>query len=253
MMNAAQLEQLIETEHISLLSFDVFDTLITRPFGKPADLFCYMRDSSPQVPRNFPECRIHAEQLARQKAPGKECNMDEIYNVLAAVKGYPPELCRLLCSMEKETELRVCKPRPEGAALLRAAEEWEIRVILISDMYLSRRRISRMLCKCGLKNFAELYISSEHRRNKANGDLFRYVRAKEELPFRTMLHIGDNPVSDVLIPRNLGMHAVYLPLRADASEPKEEGILNHLLPHGTRRRKAVSDIKQCLKGNSLSR
>ncbi len=243
MMTPKELEAYIEQHHITLLSFDIFDTLITRPMKQPTDVFRYMQRISPQVPKDFPQCRVRAELLARARTPSNECNMDEIYQELAKMDGYPPELCRLLCAMEKETELRICEIRPEGAALLKAAEDWDIRVILISDMYLSRKRIGRMLCKCGVKQFNELYVSSEHRHNKANGDLFRYVKKCEELPFSTMLHIGDNPISDVLNPRNLGMHAMYLPLDPDAPEPKEAGILNRLIPHGTLRRKYASALK----------
>ncbi len=249
MMTPKELEAYIEKHNITLLSFDIFDTLITRPFDKPTDVFRYMQKISPQVPADFPECRVKAELLARRRTPSNECNMDEIYEELGKMNGYTPELCKMLCAMEKETELRVCKVRPEGAALLHAAEEWDIRVILISDMYLSRKRIGRMLCKCGVKHFNELYVSSEHRHNKANGDLFRYMKKREELPFSTMLHIGDNPISDVLNPRNLGMHAVYLPLKEGAPEPKEEGMLDHLIPHGTIRRKLASKVKHLFKAS----
>lgn len=245
-MTVKELDALIHEKHISVLSFDIFDTLIKRPFEKPTDVFAYMANSLPLVPKDFPQCRVEAERLARRSAPGGECNMNEIYAELAKMEGYDEALCKTLSSMEKETELRICEPRPEGAELLLAAKHLDIRVILISDMYLSRLRISRMLCKCGLKNFAELYVSSEHRQNKANGDLFRYVRKCEELPFSSMLHIGDNPISDVIIPRNLGMHALYLPTKGTKELPVQTGI-DRFLPYGTRRRKLVSGVVNFVK------
>ncbi len=245
-MTVKELESLIQEQHISILSFDIFDTLIKRPFEKPTDVFAYMANSLPLVPKNFPQCRVEAERLARRSAPGGECNMSEIYAELEKMDGYDTSLCKTLCSMEKETELRICEPRPEGAELLLAAKKLDVRVILISDMYLSRLRISRMLCKCGLKNFAELYISSEHRQNKANGDLFRYVRKCEELPFSSFLHIGDNPISDVIIPRNLGMHALYLPKDGASALPAETGI-DRFFPYGTRRRKLAAGVLHFVK------
>lgn len=247
MITPEQMTALIDAKHITLLSFDIFDTLITRPFEKPVQVFSYMTEISPLVPKSFPQCRPRAEQLARRDAEGGEVNMGEIYAVLAEMEGYTPELCKTLCSLEKETELRLCKPREEGAALFRKAASMDIRVILISDMYLSRERISRMLCKCDLKNFAELYISCEYRKNKANGDLFRYVRKIEELPYSTMLHIGDNPVSDVIVPKNLGMHAIYLPLQENAPMPELDGV-DRLLPHGTLRRKYASALARRIRG-----
>lgn len=242
-MTPDYLQNMIQQNGISLLSFDIFDTLLTRPFEKPTDVFQYMAEHSPAVPDDFPQKRIHAERAARLSAPGRECRLDEIYAVLSKEEGYSDELCRLISSMEKETELRMCKVRPEGAALLDAASSWDIRVILISDMYLSKRRISRMLCKCGLKHFSELYVSCELRMSKATGNLYRYVRRKEELPFRTMLHVGDNPVSDVIIPRNLGMKALYLPMQEGAVLPAQSGVISTLFPHGTRRRNLLRTLK----------
>ncbi len=248
MLTPEQLEPLIRKKGITLLSFDIFDTLITRPFEKPTQVFAYMQQQSPQVvPKTFQPDRIWAEQEARRRTATGEVNIGEIYDVLAERRGYTEALCRQLCFMEKELEVRICKPRPEGAALFHAAEQMDIRMILISDMYLSKKRISRMLCKCGLKNFSELYISCEYRKNKANGDLFRYVKKVEELPFSTMLHIGDNPISDVIVPRNLGMEAVYLPLQDGTPLPERDG-LDHLLPHGTRRRKWAGSLARHLRG-----
>jgi HAD superfamily hydrolase (TIGR01549 family) len=234
--------ELLAREQIELLSFDIFDTLITRPVKNPTDIFLLMADNSPFVPKDFPRCRVEAEHRARRIAPGGECNINEIYRALSEMEGYTPALCRTLCAMEKETELRLCEPRREGTDLLNAVHDEGLRVLLISDMYLSRQRISRMLCKCGVKNFSELYISNEVRKNKASGDLFRYVRQKEELPFSSMLHVGDNPVSDVIVPRNIGMHALYLPMQEGAELPEQRGFVNRLLPLGSRRRNAVSRL-----------
>lgn len=246
-MNRKAMEDIIREHRISVLSFDIFDTLLTRPCPKPTDVFGMMARAFPEIPENFQQHRIHAERLARRTAEGGECTLEEIYGVLAEMDGYSERLCKRLRYMEGETELRICRPRPEGAALLEAAADLDIRVILISDMYLPKRHIGRMLCKCGLTDFSELYVSCETRRNKANGDMFRYVKKCEEVSFSAMLHIGDNPISDVIIPQNLGMHALFLPLRDDAVLPAQTGM-NRILPHGTRRRKLVSGIVRQVKG-----
>lgn len=241
MIAPEQLNALIEDRRIALLSFDVFDTLITRPLPDPVRVFDYMARICPAAPKNFPGMRTLAEREARKHAPCGEATLAEIYAALALMDGYNKELCSTLMVLEKETELRICRPRPEGAALLNAAADWDIRVILISDMYLSKERVSRMLCKCGLGHFSELYISSEYRRSKASGDLYRHVRRLEEMSFSRMLHIGDHPISDVLIPRQLGMHAVYLPLREGTPLPVPNAAAR-IFPYGTRRRKLAVSV-----------
>lgn len=245
-MDAKQLEQIIHTHNISLLSFDIFDTLLTRPCPKPTDVFRHMATAFPEIPRDFAKHRIQAEAEARKSAPGGECTLEEIYKVLAQREEYSERLCKRLRYMEGETELRICRPRPEGLALLEAASALEVRVILISDMYLPQRQIGRMLCKCGLTDFEELYVSCETRKSKSNGDMFRYVKKCEQMPFSSMLHIGDNPISDVIVPQNLGMHAYFLPLREGAVLPAQSN-LDRLLPHGTQRRKLASSVMRKLK------
>lgn len=76
--------------------------------------------------------------------------------------------------------------------------------------------------------------------------MFRYVKKQEQMAFSQMLHIGDNPISDVIIPQNLGMHAMFLPLDKDAVLPAQTG-LDRLLPHGTRRRKLASAVVRKMK------
>ncbi|MBQ2265645.1 MAG: hypothetical protein IJ265_11870 [Oscillospiraceae bacterium] len=245
-MDAKTLEQQIMEHGIELLSFDIFDTLLTRPCKKPTDVFVKMAAAFPEIPKSFPQNRIQAEQAARELAEGRECNIDEIYDVLERMEGYSPRLCKRLRLMEQETELRICMPRPEGAELLQAATSLDMRVVLISDMYLPKRHIGRMLCKCSITNFSELYVSCDVRHNKASGDMFRYVKKQEQMAFSQMLHIGDNPISDVIIPQNLGMHAMFLPLDKDAVLPAQTG-LDRLLPHGTRRRKLASAMMRKMK------
>lgn len=243
-----QLEQMIRKHNISLVSFDIFDTLITRPLKSPKAVFGFMQQHNPRIPKNFQEMRVQAEQIARKTAPGGECTLAEIYEVLGQQEQYTPDICRMLYDMEMETELHLCKPREEGASLLKKASELDVRVILISDMYLSNLRISRILCKCGIKDFEELYVSGEIRKSKATGDLYRYVRQKEELPFSTMLHIGDNPISDVIIPRNLGMRSIFLPLNPSAQLPEQNGLFDRVLPRGSKIRNFFSGIRRAVSG-----
>ena len=245
-MDAKTLEQQTIEHGIELLSFDIFDTLLTRPCRKPTDVFIQMAAAFSEIPNTFPQNRIQAEQAARELAEGRECNIDEIYRILEKMEGYTPRLCKRLRLMEQETELRICRARPEGAELLKAAVSLDMRVVLISDMYLPKRHIGRMLCKCGITNFSELYVSCDVRHSKANGDMFRFVKKQEQMAFSQMLHIGDNPISDVIIPQNLGMHAMFLPLDKDAVLPAQTGI-SRILPHGTRRRNLVSAAMRKIK------
>ncbi|MCC2113569.1 MAG: hypothetical protein KDJ16_16160, partial [Hyphomicrobiales bacterium] len=55
-----------------IVSFDLFDTLVIRPFTKPTDLFAAMAGSLPgsldRASSDFPALRVEAERTARAHA-----------------------------------------------------------------------------------------------------------------------------------------------------------------------------------------
>ena len=67
-----ELKQLIIDPRIHYISFDIFDTLILRPFLRPLDLFCLLDskfdDMMERIPmRTFSEIRVEAERIARKQ------------------------------------------------------------------------------------------------------------------------------------------------------------------------------------------
>src|ERR1700685_119890 len=88
----------------SVISLDVFDTLILRAVSAPADVFALVKltlMTRPEALANsatldvFPALRRKAERLARvskQKSQGTtEVTFDEIYQQLAVLSGTDPE------------------------------------------------------------------------------------------------------------------------------------------------------------------
>jgi hypothetical protein len=68
-------------------------------------------------------------------------------------------------------------------------------VILISDMYLTREVIDKMLNKCGYKKYNQLWLSCELNARKDRGtmwDLFFDKYGKKKT-----IHVGDNEMSDI--------------------------------------------------------
>lgn len=50
-----------------------------------------------------------------------------------------------------------------------------------------------------------IYVSSEYGKTKRSGNLFRTVLEHEEVEASKILHIGDNLISDYLMPKKCGM------------------------------------------------
>src|SRR6056297_2124878 len=80
-----QINQIVKNKRV--VSFDLFDTLVTRIYAEPKDVFSKMEKLLIQKDskwKNFAEKRIMAELSARQKHNfTKEVKLTEIYNYLS--------------------------------------------------------------------------------------------------------------------------------------------------------------------------
>ncbi len=203
-----------------IVSFDVFDTLIARPFREPSDLFSMLEDTWQQANRrcllSFAKARSEAEASARAWAAGhkEEIDMFDIYNALQVTAGVSEDCADTMRAAECEAEIRFCEPRCPGIELLKMALALGRRVVLISDMYLPGSVIRRMLKKCGVPE-APLYLSNERNALKWNGGLYRVALADLAVPPQQVLHIGDNWRNDVVVPADLGMRAMHHPRAMD--------------------------------------
>ncbi|MBO7219405.1 MAG: hypothetical protein J6V40_05475, partial [Clostridia bacterium] len=70
--------------HYDVVSFDIFDTLILRPFQTPSDLFMVLGDKFNQI--NFKNIRYNAEQYVRNNMSAKEGHREvTIYDIYKEV------------------------------------------------------------------------------------------------------------------------------------------------------------------------
>ena len=75
-----------------------------------------------------------------------------------------------------------------------------------TDMYLDSSTIEEILQNCGYDlTDVPIYVSSEYGKTKRSGNLFRTVLEHEEVEAGKVLHIGDNLISDYLMPKKCGM------------------------------------------------
>ncbi len=178
-----------------VISFDVFDTLLLRPFACPTDLFFLIGEKLHYL--DFERIRREIEWRARQKAKEKkgsyEITLSEIYAELEEQAGIP---AKLGMKLEIETELSMCFGNPYMLELFRQLAKYQKKIICTSDMYLPTEVIQAMVEKCGFTGISEYFISCEYGASKGDGSLYKIVReglGRE----KTFFHIGDNPVSDV--------------------------------------------------------
>lgn len=206
-----------------LYSFDVFDTLITRSVAIPTGIFTIMQNelcANPQyknipdfIRTNFCLLRLEAEKRARRDCCANKCEditFDEIYEKIEEC-GITKNDAQLIRQLELETEKRNVIPIYTNIEKLKELIHEGKEVILVSDMYLSSNIIRELLLPYG-KCFhnIQIYVSSEYKKCKHTGNLFRIIRREKQIAFHEWVHYGDNPVNDVRSALKLGIHGRQL-------------------------------------------
>ncbi len=203
------------------VSFDVFDTLLLRPFRQPSDLRCLLEDKWQKTNRrcliSFADIRAEAETSARAWMRGEkeDIGLHDIYSAMKEVFGVSEDCALTMCCAEKEAEIAFCQPRYSGVQLYQLAKALGRRIVLTSDMYLDRETITAMLHKCGVDDWDDFFLSSERNALKWDSGLYRVLLHDLKVPRDTILHIGDNWENDFIQPRKLGMHAMHHPRAMD--------------------------------------
>ena len=192
----SDIENLIKKYKV--ISFDIFDTLLVRPYAKPADLFTHVEMLTNVS--GFAKARINASRTAH-KMNSKEITYEEIYS-------YMPESYRYLAEKELQLEEKVLKQNPDMMYLFNYALRLKKRIILVSDMYLPSAVLARVLRSNGFNGYKKMYVSCEYGSTKWSGKLFDEVIRHEHVRPGVILHLGDNSMSDSINPMKRGISTI---------------------------------------------
>ncbi len=200
---------------VDVLSLDCFDTLLWRTTPEPTDVFCEL---APPITRHT---RMVAEKTARERrlvaeACG-EVDLRDIYRLaLPEADETRIEDC---VACELAAEHRHCVAFPPAIALIHAARARGVRVVIVSDTYLTTEQLADLLsAKAGADTVAmidRIFCSSAFGVSKSEG-LFKHVIEALGVPPQRILHVGDNPKADLVPAREVGIRPLQL-LQGDAA------------------------------------
>ena len=190
-----------------IVSFDVFDTLIFRPFANPIDLF-YIVGERLNLPE-FKAIRTEAEKKLKEihhiVGGSWEVTLEEIYDYIEKNYGINAGIG---LQTEIEAEMDYCVANPYMKQVYKMVKEQNKRIIIVSDMYLRKEVIELLLSKNGYNGYEKLYVSNEYGCGKGReGDLYRYVI--NDYDKNQIVHIGDNQVSDVENAKKFGIDTLH--------------------------------------------
>ncbi len=188
-----------------VISFDIFDTLVLRPFTKPNDLFKIL--GMKYYLSDFNRIRTNASALARDKVEHREVKIEDIYKEVNLMTNID---VKEGAKYEFEAEKNICYANPYMVQIFNTLVNSGKEVIIISDMYYSKKQIKEILDNCNIKGYTNLYISNEYKKSKKNHQLFEYVANKYKKN-KKIIHIGDTYESDIEPADLIGWDAYYYP------------------------------------------
>lgn len=181
-----------EIDSHNVISFDIFDTLLTRKVYEPKDVFALLDlECKSQYSFLFSKERQRAEQeLLKDGVP----NITQIYQRLKENQSCLTQVdCEELLSKEIQKEYQVLMPRRKMLECMQYCVDKGKRIILVSDMYLPEDCLRKLLSRFGITQYEKLFVSCAYGVTKNSG-LFRIV--KNYLKGGSCLHIGDNADAD---------------------------------------------------------
>lgn len=201
-------------------SFDIFDTLISRKFANDKGIFVALREklkgeNKLKFPNffidEFVTLRIRAQKVALETSSYPETTLNEIYAALSL--DFPQlktEHLLLLQEWEESIEIENCYPVPQNVSRVIQLIDSGHRVFLISDMYLSKMLVLKMLEKADSRlSSVPLYLSSELKLRKLDGSLFHHVCNDQKIQPSSLIHTGDNFSSDSVMAKRMGCQYVF--------------------------------------------
>lgn len=196
-----------------IYSFDLFDTLITRRFYDPKDVFLAIGRIAKRIGLinptcNFSKVRIESEKKARKTSRAEEVSIGEIYEVVKGKLVLTNNQIKKLIDLELRVEFKNFVVIKKHLDLLIRAE----RKVVITDTYFEKWFVEKILREKLDLNNIEVFVSSEVKKTKKNGTLFKHCLEKLKIFPHQLLHTGDNFISDYKVPQGLGIKVNYVPM-----------------------------------------
>jgi len=180
-------------ERAKIISFDFYDTLFTRPLTDPELLFDIIGETLSI--KNFLEDRKKAQTSAFQKMheSGRfEITLNDIYSFI----NYSEINSEQIELLEERLEKILLSPNPEIFPLFKFLCDKGHKVIITSDMYLSKTFFQKHLNDLNLLDI-DLFISSDKNATKRDqGHLFDKIIRHFQIDATDLVHIGDSKKGD---------------------------------------------------------
>ncbi len=208
----------VTSDAFSILSLDVFDTLITRKVAQPSHVFALLEQElcvdNKMKFSGFARRRLFAERRAREiksrSDPHADVTLNEIYTELRRDLQLGFSLSQEIANREMSIEKQCAVAVPHTRDLIARARSAGKKVIAVSDNYMPAHQILDMFEQSGIDGFSlsDIFVSCEYGGTKANGRIWAPVLTSLGVAASEVLHVGDHEDADGNSPTKAGISSV---------------------------------------------
>lgn len=182
-------ELLARIDRAHVVSFDIFDTVVRRPFLRSDDALLFLERKHGAT--GWFKARKQGESLALKALGVASVTLDEIY-------AHTPGPHAAMKEIEIAFDLDILRPIAPIVQAIGHAQAKGKTVVFTSDTYYPATVLAQILARAGVKGPFEILASSEQRETKSNGKLFDVLLDRfKQVDRQLFLHIGDNAHSDL--------------------------------------------------------
>ena len=161
---------------MKVYSFDIFDTLLLRPFIDPQEVWKLLEER--EKVKGFAALRKHADEItyADAIAHNTETTLESAYRMLPIEWTY-------MMHKEMELERKVLTPNPEMKKVWEQAKKEGVKRVIVSDMYMPLSFIKDVLTENGFGDWDALYLSRDRKVRKPEQPVKGSVLQEDTLHF----------------------------------------------------------------------
>lgn len=193
-------------KNISVVSFNIFDTIIIQGFRNESDIIEQVGKSALQICgiTNFSVLRLEAQTFA-DNAAGNAKYID-IYRRVGEIAG------NIDVSTIYDAEMK-CRcdnlyASPLGKMMYDIARTLNKKVIFLGDSRFSTDVVKVLLKSYGYSENDDVFLSVGNEMSRENARLYAYIRDSMSLDVNGWFHVGNDKNADIDVPRSLGISAM---------------------------------------------
>lgn len=190
---------------MNLVSFDLFDTVVLRPFLSPSGGRAFLGHLVRHAHgiQEFAKMRTLAEHRARARL-GHDPPLKLIYEQLAQMPGHGAWPVETIRELELSTERSFLRKRDTVIEPLTKLQQ-RTPLAAISDMYLDQSDLREVLPESVSALTRDLFVSCETGQRKDEPSAWHAIAERMGVTPSRWLHVGDNELSDIQIPQKQGL------------------------------------------------